>query len=1782
MTDLTPPSANEPAPAETPDSAAGHAAPDSAPSPPSVTAALAATAKSYSWRMLAFDALLVALIGIGVYFRFAWVNWNEDTNLHPDEYGLTNTVSVLRLPESFDEYFNTRLSPISPYDKYDEAGNRTAGGPDNRMRWGQWPIILLKLGAVLTDNTGYSEQRLLGRQMSALADTLALAVLFLIGARLYNRRVGLLAAALSALAVMQIQQSHFMTSDNFAVLFTALAMYCAVRVAQRGDWRWYALFGVCLGMTVASRINLAPLAGMVVVAAVIAHAHADEGRKTRDWTTMAQKVLMLCALAGVVSLLTFRVTHPMSFRAETGDTSIFTIEPNKDWLDSLAVAQSESSGIGGGPPGEQWTNRPALVFPWVNMVVWGMGLPFGLMAWAALAWAAWRLLSDEWRAHLLPVLWVCGYFLFMGTRWVKSVRYFLPIYPFLALLAAWALYEIWKKAQGARRGGQGNLAPRALYLKPLSISLFAIVLGGTLAWAWGFTSIYRNTNSRLQAVRWIYQNVPAPLNLRMTTADGAAYTEPLPFPNGAQLVEGAPHRIEFKAHASGVLTSVELGHARNAFDSNTPGLVTLALADNPDGNAPLLEAQIALQPAAALPPESRGASYSTATPPVQLEQDKTYYLFVSAAQGGPIELRGSVLTNENWDEGLPVPFDGRDPFGGLYSGLTMEVHWLDNADKLQMYLDNLAQADYIFVQSQRRLWASTRLPARYPLTMEYYRALFDGRLGFELAAQFQSPIVIGPLQVSDLTGTWAWGRQPDVPAPGPDFPFNYSPFAAEEAFSVYDHAPVWIFRKRADFSFERAVDVLSAVDLSKVVDQGPRDATTAPTLMMLTPERLAEQRAGGTWSAMFDANGWLNTSEPLAVIVWYVTIWALGALSFPLTFVAFRGFSDRGYALGRTVALLFVAWFAWILGSFRLLPYTQGTLALGVGVLALISGLMAWGKREEIKDFVRAHRRHILIVEGVSLALFALMLFVRWSNPDLWHPYYGGEKPMNFSYFNAVLKSTSFPPYDPWLAGGYINYYYYGYVIAGVPTKLLGIMPALAYNLLLPMLFSMIGINAFCVAYNLVEGTGGKAQEARRKAQEGKAQEARRKAQEENTNSQEPDPKETVEGREQSGVSDQRLAIGNSPSANTEPGKQSASKPQSLTPNPYLAGIAAALLIVVLGNLAQIRTYLVGFQKASDQAEVQSSALGDNDFSATLNGLGRVLTGKADIAVGLGSWYWDATRIVDYTNGDGGNEITEFPLFTFLYADLHAHMIGLPFTVLALAWAAALLLGGGQKRAWWERAAVIGLGALAIGVARPTNTWDYPVYLALGAVAILAAQWWHHPQLTRANLLSALTQTAALVGLATLLYYPYDQWFASAYTEAERWRGSTTTLEAYLYVHGLFLFVLITFLVVEARRWLAETPATVLTKAGEWLPVVTGALIIFAACLALLLYLEVSIALLALPLMLWAGLLILRGRAALALEKRAVLFLLGTGLAITLVVELVVLGGDIGRQNTIFKFYMQVWTLFSVAAGAALAWVWADRPRWSLNTNSLWLIALAALTGAAALYTVTAANAKMRDRFPAFAASPPGAGCEPIPGMPQPYTEGLPLDEQPHGLNGLAYLSWSSYCDQTYFLPLKYDYEAMRWLQDHVTGSPVIVEAQTFSLYKLSSRYAWNTGLPDVVGWDWHQRQQRGATPTNFISERGREVSAFYCSGPAFTPEMLERYRVCAESLMPDMSLERARAFLQQYDVRYIIVGPLERAYYPPEGLAKFDGLAAEGRLTVAYQNPGVTIYEVMPSAASQ
>jgi hypothetical protein len=386
-------------------------------------------------------------------------------------------------------------------------------------------------------------------------------------------------------------------------------------------------------------------------------------------------VLPPLLFAAGLSLVAFRVAQPYAFEGP----GFLGVKPSPEWFERLGQIQAEQNGEMDLPSGRQWTNRTPILFPWTNMVVWGMGLPLGLAASAGWALAGYELLRGK-LAHLVLWSWTTLLFFYQATRWVKAMRYFLPLYPLLAILAAYLLVRIVRGSKGwRRRAGMG---------------LAVVVVGFTALWALAVFSIYARPNTRVAASRWIYDHVPA----------------------------------------------------------------------------------------------------------------------------------GSVVANEHWDWGLPLPVDGHNPFAGTYTGLEMQNYNEDTPEKLEQMLGWLDRADYLFLASNRLYASIPRLPARYPMTINYYRRLFDGELGFELVADFTSRPALGPFQFPDqecpfslVEATYVHQRQPVVVRLPP----------AEEAFSVYDHPRVLIFHKTARFDLARARTLLTeGVDWSQVAQgQRPQDVT---------------------------------------------------------------------------------------------------------------------------------------------------------------------------------------------------------------------------------------------------------------------------------------------------------------------------------------------------------------------------------------------------------------------------------------------------------------------------------------------------------------------------------------------------------------------------------------------------------------------------------------------------------------------------------------------------------------------------------------------------------------------------------------------------------------------------------------------------------------------------------------------------------------------------------------------------------------------------------------------
>ena len=1021
---------------------------------------------------------------------------------------------------------------------------------------------------------------------------------------------------------------------------------------------------------------------------------------------------------------------------------------------------------------------------------------------------------------------------------------------------------------------------------------------------------------------------------------------------------------------------------------------------------------------------------------------------------------GATLTNEIWDDPLPiqVPAARTDANGmlythaghvinpGIYPQVGLDLYAEDTPDKATQLASQLASADVVVISSQRLLRSIPKLPDRYPMTTRYYNLLFAGRLGFTLAAHFEDhPHFLG---------------------------FTLNDTGADESYSVYDHPPVWIFtRNGAGLNKDQIRSVLTAG-----ISLPAASTRSGSQKSLLLPAQNADANAQS--SALYAQLSPQSLPNQIPLLWWLLVVELLGLISFPLAYTVFPGLRDRGWGFAKTLGLLVLAYLVWLPSSLRLLPFDRWMVVAAFVLLAAAGAAITWWRRAELWAFVRERWRLLLIGEVAFVAAFLFFCWIRAQDPDLWHIYRGGEKPMELAYLDAILRSRYMPPYDPWFAGGAINYYYYGQYLIAVLIKLTGIVPTTAFNLAIPLLFAL----TFVGAYSIVAGLTGRA----------------------------------------------------------------------------WAGLAAGFGMVVLGNLD-------GLMQVIGQWRAVLAHQPPSFFD-----------------------YWASSRVIPYT-------INEFPYWSFLYADLHAHVIDLPIVLLLIGCCASLVafpaLSGRSNRDPLVSGAdvpTLAMVALALGAAWCINTWDVPTY-ALLVVLVLG----HRLRQSNATDEAHATLRAQLawqrirwlllaLGLTLAASYVLYQPFHATYQNFVSGIGTVTMPtdpNQFAILFGVWLFLLVSFFVFELRdrmeRMVARSGSHAWGTATQRLWALLG-VCVFALIVAHFLGLKAILLLL-----IAVGLfLALDPRHSPAKLMTYVLLLLG--LAVALGVEIVYvrdfLDGDIlwRRMNTVFKFYYQVWTLFAIGGALAFAylasraWPWSPSVQtedtttpaaddathlieplagvralftssgsWSAGILRLgWALTLLALVAGSSIFLFDGTQARLQD--PAIWAT-----VQPPPGGVQP--QGLSLD-------GMAFMrGW-----------YPGDYDAITWLNSHVGGTPTIVEAST-GVYHWHGRVSEYTGLPTVVelGHESEQRYPDG------VYARQNDVEMFWSTDD------------------PNTALD----FLRKYSVRYIYVGALERTCYvtryddtahaescvpmSPGAIAKFQVLEQGGVLRAVYHNADVAIYEV-------
>jgi YYY domain-containing protein len=826
----------------------------------------------------------------------------------------------------------------------------------------------------------------------------------------------------------------------------------------------------------------------------------------------------------------------------------------------------------------------------------------------------------------------------------------------------------------------------------------------------------------------------------------------------------------------------------------------------------------------------------------------------------------------------------------------------------------------------------------------------------------------------------------------------------------------------------------------------------------------------------------------LHFLTWYLTITLLGWLTFPLVYRLFPALADRGYSLARTAGLLIWGYVFWMFTSLGLSQNDTGGILLAALILAGLStwALFARGRKTDesgqntvngpssIVAWLKANWRLVITVEALFLVAFGMVAIYRAANPEL----YSAEKPMELAFIDAILRSPTFPPHDPWLSGYAISYYYFGYVMTAMLARLTGIPGSMAHNLMTALIFGLSAVGAYGILYNLL----------------------------------------AVAKRHKSQVTRS------------------------------LAFLGPLFLLLV--------TNFEGFLEVLHKRGLFWTFHADGTATSAFWQWLDIKELNVPPMQPLGWipdrywWWWRASRVIQDRDllGNSIEIIDEFPFFSFLHADLHPHVLALPFSLMVMAVALHFFLGG-----WGGKIDLLGwrlhispegfaFTSLLLGGIAFLNTWDILIAAVLLAGAyvlarVRAAGW-------NMDRLGDFVFFGLSFGImAFVLYLPFYFGFASQ-------AGGplpdlvNPTRGAHLWVmFGPLLLPLagyLFYLLLNRRRPTAWPTALGVTLglvavlwSASWLlgiliinykPQVAGmflqmqgvadfrSLFVQATNRRLSsiggLLTQVSVLGLAL------ALLIPSAREDLSETEtdlgeeenepgpRAfILLLVVLGAVLVLVPDFIYLRDQFGtRLNTVFKFYYQTWQMWSLAAAFGLA---------MLLINLRWFWNVVTRVGLAVLLFVTLT-------YPVLGVLNKTNNFNPLTGWT--------LD------GASSTIQWNP--DEA---------AAIEWLRSAPYG--VVAEA-VGGQYTQYARISTYTGLPTVLGWPGHELQWRGSAEEQ--GSRQFDIETLYSS--------------------PDWAT--TQAIIERYHIRYIYVGSLERSTYRVRE-DKFIRM-----LTPVFTQGAVTIYE--------
>jgi len=445
--------------------------------------------KKQNWRQ---TVLFCGVLLLAFFVRVYGINWDSGFHMHPDERMIVMVVEKLQLPESWSQF----LDPNSSWNP-------------KFFAYGSLPLYLLKLTSIAVsfflgkEWLFYQNLPILGRLLSVMFDLGTLILIFKIGRRLFSKKHGFWAAFFYATCVFPVQLSHFYAVDIMLNFFIWLTLWALICFYKRTNWLNAVFIGFSFAAALATKASAGVLSGVIGLTLVIDFILIgfrlfrqssgglikrlifliNRSFKKQIVFRIFLRLLVFGSIIGLVTIVSFFVFQPYAFL---------------DWPNFINQIEQQSEMTKDAyvfPYTLQYVGTLAYLYPLKNILLWGIGLGFGLVSLIGLSFYIFDLIKrvlkpgdcNQEAIELIVAVFALVYFLITGRFAVKFMRYLLPVYPFLVLAGVWFLFK--------------SIKAKKVILITVSVAHLFYLLA--------FLSIYSRPNTRVQATDWINEHIPA-------------------------------------------------------------------------------------------------------------------------------------------------------------------------------------------------------------------------------------------------------------------------------------------------------------------------------------------------------------------------------------------------------------------------------------------------------------------------------------------------------------------------------------------------------------------------------------------------------------------------------------------------------------------------------------------------------------------------------------------------------------------------------------------------------------------------------------------------------------------------------------------------------------------------------------------------------------------------------------------------------------------------------------------------------------------------------------------------------------------------------------------------------------------------------------------------------------------------------------------------------------------------------------------------------------------------